>query len=359
MGSISRIADYKDKKGMRVILLSFLLPAVLLALPFEGVSAKAAGAVELELVGDAQGSAMAFQEWSQLLGKAGIRNVRLRTATDADRTGIQNRGTDQAPIYVVTGVVVSRNELLLPNGRYGRNDLAKLAQWLDNVAQGPAAGKPQKTEFGLTAAQLENVRGDLAVPVGFATSGSNAQRIVEKIAERIQLPLKIDPEVASVLAKSKMEEELAGISCGTALAYVLGMSDYGLQPGIAGDELTYRVVKAQPNVQLWPIGRVGDKTPQEALPGLYEFHSVNVQNVSAATALDTIAKRLKTPVLLDHPALIRHGIDPAHAMVSLPRGRTTYSLALRKLLFQAGLKFEVRYDDAGSPLLWVTSVKPG
>jgi hypothetical protein len=33
-------------------------------------------------------------------------------------------------------------------------------------------------------------------------------------------------------------------------------------------------------------------------------------------------------------------------------------LALRKLLFQAGLKFEVRLDEAGKPFLWITTVKP-
>jgi hypothetical protein len=46
-------------------------------------------------------------------------------------------------------------------------------------------------------------------------------------------------------------------------------------------------------------------------------------------------------------------------MVSLPRVRTTYSLALRKLLFKAGMKFEVRCDERGKPFLWVTAVKPG
>ena len=55
-------------------------------------------------------------------------------------------------------------------------------------------------------------------------------------------------------------------------------------------------------------------------------------------------------MLIDHNALARHGIDPAKAMVTLPRSRTTYSLALRKLLFQAGLKFELRCDEAGIPV---------
>ena len=44
--------------------------------------------------------------------------------------------------------------------------------------------------------------------------------------------------------------------------------------------------------------------------------------------------------------------------VSHPQHRTSYSIALRKMLFQAGLKFEVRVDEAGKPFLWVSSVKP-
>ena len=45
-------------------------------------------------------------------------------------------------------------------------------------------------------------------------------------------------------------------------------------------------------------------------------------------------------------------------MVSFPQSRTTYSIALRKMLFKAGLKFEVRVDEAGKPFLWVTTLKP-
>ena len=61
---------------------------------------------------------------------------------------------------------------------------------------------------------------------------------------------------------------------------------------------------------------------------------------------------------MDYNAMARHGVDPAKAIVSMPAGRTTYSLALRKLLFKAGLKFEVRVDEAGKPFLWVSTVKP-
>ena len=91
---------------------------------------------------------------------------------------------------------------------------------------------------------------------------------------------------------------------------------------------------------------------------MFEFHNVNVQNVTATKALEAIAARLKVPVLMDYNAMARHGVDPAKTPVSLPSARTTYSLAMRKLLFQARLKFEVRVDEAGKPFLWITTVKP-
>ena len=108
----------------------------------------------------------------------------------------------------------------------------------------------------------------------------------------------------------------------------------------------------------WPIGWTSDKSDHDAIPALFEFRNVNVQNVSAATALEVIGKRVKMPVLLDRKALAKYNIDPKKSPVSFPNKRTTYSLALRKMLFQARLKFEVRYDDAGTPFLWVTTNKP-
>ncbi len=38
--------------------------------------------------------------------------------------------------------------------------------------------------------------------------------------------------------------------------------------------------------------------------------------------------------------------------------RTTHNRLLGKVLSQAKLKYEVRVDEAGNPLLWVTTLKP-
>lgn len=320
------------------------------------MSADAAGSVQLELVGDAQGASLVFQEWAELLGKAGIHNVRFRSTQDSDKVGIETQGTVESPVYVVTGFVRSRDELTLPGGRFRRSDLTRLTQWLDDLAKnGPVAGRPKKAAFGLSSPQFEKIREDLSTPVGFSTRGMTGQRTVEKIANRLKQPLQLETEAARALADEKLNEDLSEFTCGTALAYVLRLAGYGLLPQATG----YAVVKVRANLEVWPVGWTPEKPPQQEVPALFEFLNINVQNVSAATALDAIGKRLKTPVLIDRNVLARHSIDPAKAMVSLPRSRTTYSLALRRLLFQAGMKFEVRHDEAGMPLLWITSVKPG
>jgi hypothetical protein len=325
-------------------------------------AAEAAGVVELDLVGDAKSSAMTFQDWSQLLGKAGIRNFRFRVVQDADKVGVETRGTDQSPIYVVTGVVNSRDELLLPGGRFRRSDMARLAQWINDLAEhGPVVARQKKAAFGLFPAQFDKVRDDLASPVGFATRRQTGRQVVERIAEGLKSPLKFDADAAEALAGSTLDEDLSGLSAGTALAYVLRSAGYGLVPQATGHEpgVTYRVVRLQADVEVWPVGWPSEKSPQQGVPALFEFHNVNIQNVSAAKALEAIGKRLHVAVLVDDRALAKHGIDLAKVMVTLPSARTAYSQALRKLLFQARMKYEIRYDEAGTPLLWVTSIKPG
>lgn len=340
------------------ISLSVLL-FVLVGFSAFAASAHAAGTVRLELVGDSRGSALAFQEWSQALGRAGIRNVRIRSVKEAGKPAIDTRGTAENPEYVVTGIVLSRNEIKLPGRRFRRGEIGLLAQWLKDLAEnGPPSSRAKKGAFGLTAAQFDRVNKDLAAPVGFDTQGMARRRAIEKIAARLNPPLRIDSRLAGALGNDKIDEELNGLARGTVLAYLLRSSGLCFAPRTSGGKSTYELAAARPGVECWPVGAEADDSARDVLPALFEFHNVNVQNVSAATALKAIGKRLGAPVLIDHNALKHHGIDPEKVIVSLPRSRTTYSLVLRKLLFQARLKFEVRRDEAGKPLLWVSTIKP-
>ena len=95
----------------------------------------------------------------------------------------------------------------------------------------------------------------------------------------------------------------------------------------------------------------------EATHGDYQFYIDGV-TPSVARVLEAVSKRLKVPLLLDHNALARHGVDVEKSLANAPQARTTYSNLLRKVLSQAKLKYEVRVDEADSPFLWITTMQP-
>ncbi len=316
----------------------------------------AAGRVELEVYLEERVAATAQHEWLRELSRAGIRNLRIRAKRPGDEIGIAARGTSSAPVYAVTGAILSDDELVVPGAKFRLSEARRLARWIDEVAeQGPPSHREERVAFGLTVSQLERLLEELAQPVGFSTQDLSRREVVERIGRSVRVPLRLE---AGAIETEKVSAELSTISRGTALAYALRAEGLCLvpRPGAEGAELT--VVKSKPDLEIWPIGWEPEKPLPELVPELYEFLNVNVQNVTVATVLNAIGQRAKLPVLIDQNALARHGLDPEKATVSLPQSRTTYSLTLRKALFQGGLKFEVRADEAGRPFLWVTSIKP-
>jgi hypothetical protein len=339
---------------------SRLLARIFLAISLIAPFSQAAGTAQLELVGS-RSMAAAFQEWGKALDKGGVSNVQIHSGSEADlKPGISTGGTPERPVYLVTGVVLSRDELALPGGRYKRNEIGRLKAWLDDLAQnGLPSQRPAKVAFGLTQPQYDEVRTALTKPVKFTTKDVARSEAMEKISRQLAIPLKFADGSLREVGNDKVEDELTELTCGTALAVLLRPAGYCLVPKISDGTLELSVVKSRSDLkEIWPIGGPMKTTVQETLPKLMEFLPVNVQNVSAAMAAEAIGKRLGAPLIYDRVGLARHGIDPAKTMVKLPRSQTTYSLALKKLLFQAGLKFDVRIDEAGTAFLWISTIKP-
>jgi hypothetical protein len=338
----------------------YLLPAipfVSLLLFLSTADAATKGQVELEILGDTQlGAGMAFQEWSRALAAAGVQKFRLRGGQDGDKTGIEIGGTEKMPVYKVTALLLPGDVLAVPGARFRRGDCKQLAAWLDDLAKrGPPEKRERVSAFGLTGSQLAKVNADLSKVVGFTTKGMTRADAVQKITGQLGLTLAIDGKLTD--GDDKIEEELSGLSCGTALACILRPIGFCMVPHESGETLAYTVKKAELDKEVWPIGWPAENGPK-VLPSIYELHNVNISNVAAEKVLSAIGKQLNVPVLYDHNAMARHGIELDKAFLTHPQAKTSYSIALRKMLGKAGLKFELRVDEAGKPFLWVSTMKP-
>ena len=207
--------------------------------------------------------------------------------------------------------------------------------------------------------QLEAVHKDLTRTVRESTKGVNASKVVEVIGKTLDAPLVLDRTAPAALAEVTIEDDLAGLSSGTVLAAILRPAGLVLQPERpTGGKLQYRIGPPRAGEESWPIGWKTNEAPREVLPTLFEQINVEIKDAELPEVLRSIQERLEVPFLFDHNALALHKIDIAKVAATVPGKRLSYSQILQKVLLQARLKFEVRKDEAGKPLIWITSIKP-
>ena len=268
--------------------------------------------------------------------------------------------------------VAQRNRVArrsIPTRRHG--SACRVAEGLGRKRTGRRPRR-RNPPWACRAADFTKVRKDLAATVDFSTVGMTRRKAVEKIAAQLELPLRLDADIARELADDKVEDQLKGLSCGTALACVLRPAGYSMAPRAAAGQIVYTVVKAE--------GHAGRLEHRRGEPR-------HVQNVADRLDHRQIGPRRRSrPVRIAQrqraERLGRHGAGgdrqtarrcrsfstarrwpstrsiPPRCWCRFRNRHTTYSLALRAMLFRAKLKFEVRYDDAGSPFLWITTNKP-
>jgi hypothetical protein len=336
-------------------------------------TARAAPPIELELATERGVQITAPQEWLQLLTSMGIDNVRIRGVRPADQPRVENRGTSGRPRYHVTGILTSRNELLLPGEKFSRGERSRLKDYFERLASdgGESLTAPRGL-FGLTEKEIDAVFADLAQPIDFETKGQSPRAMIDRLQTRFALTVVVDSEADRAIRKAApISDELNGLTAGTGLAMMLRNYNLVLRPEKPrGQPVIYRVEAGGPPVATataepasktndhampyWPIGWEPQMTPGKTAPSLFEFLNAEIDGYTLEEALAAIGPRLKIPIYLDHAALAAHKIDPAKIPVRLPRTRTFYKRIIDRVLVQARLGSQVRVDEAGTPFLWVT-----
>lgn len=320
----------------------------------------AAPRVDAEIAVEAGFNATELPAWHQLLSSAGVDSLRLGGgANGAKRVSIEPGDAATGGGHRVFGVISTRGELLLPGGRFGRGDRAGLAKYFSDVK---TSGAPRKAgekpaPFGLPPDVLEAVARDLEKPVDFTTSGVAPAQVLFEMGKRLASPFVADPAIARKLGQAeKVPGELKGLACGTAAAAILRREGLSIMPRLKADgRPEYYVAAAQANQDVWPIGWPPDRPLPEILPDLYTLRNVEIDDISAAQLFQVVTDRVKLQMLFDEQALVLKNIDPAKVKIKIPLAKIGYAAVLDRAMFQAGLKHEVRVDDAGKPFLWVTT----
>jgi hypothetical protein len=320
----------------------------------------AAPTVEMVLVADQNpATSTNGRKWVDLLTGLGVGEIQIRAAQSGEKLAIEARGTKEAPAYRVTGKLAG-SQLIVPGGQFTLSDRAKLSKWLGELGENGAAGVTEKkSAFGLLAKQLAEVRDDLAQPIDFSTKGMPAVQAIEKIRGKLKTKLAIEDDVEkAIAADDPVRDELNGLSCGTALAAIARPAGAILQPRKpSGGDVECALVKSTPGSESWPIGWPPEQSDAKVLPQLLDTLSVEIRDIPASQAIDAIQARLKLPFLYDHNSIVKHRINLAAKVTIPPEKKALYASVLRKVLFQAGLKYAVRVDEAGKPLMWITTLK--
>src|SRR5215213_2383272 len=176
----------------------FVIAIVLL-----GASAcRAALPIDLEVAVVQAAPFGAMQEWGRLLADLDLARVRLRGANAGDKPVITPIGTGPTQRFRVVGVLNHRDQLILPGGAFGQNDLARLKQFLKSLPAKEAEQGIERGIFGLTKEQFEQIYDDLSLVVTSSTKGLPLQSFVASMTNGLSVPVEIDADAKAALARS-------------------------------------------------------------------------------------------------------------------------------------------------------------
>ncbi|MBA4019754.1 MAG: hypothetical protein C0483_21525 [Pirellula sp.] len=323
-------------------------------------SLRAAPRVDADIAIESGFNATDLPAWHDLLTSVGVDNLRLGGgANGTKRLAIEPNTAAGGTSYRVFGIISTRGELLLPGGRYGRSDRTALAKFFSDVktSGGPRKAGEKPPPFGLPPDVLEAVSRDLANPVDFTTTGVAPAKVLFEMGKRLASPFVADPAIARKLGQAeKVPGELKGLACGTAAAAILRREGLSIMPRLKPDgRPEYYVSTAGANQDVWPVGWPPERAVPEMAPELFTLRNVEIDDISAAQLFQVVTDRVKLPMLFDEQALLVKNVDPSKVKIKIPLAKLGYSAVLDRAMFQAGLKHEVRVDDAGKPFFWVTT----
>ena len=319
--------------------------------------------LEVILLTGPDGGALKAQTWRSVFQKLDI-TLRIRQTVVGEKPEIKETQLGRLRQVTAIGAVDRDGKLNFPDRSFSSADQERLAEWLLELKTYGALGTPSgKPLWGLTQEQFEAFVAQLAGPAGVDLQG----RHLDAVVESLNLPTEIDVHwsiaARETLAKlagnaGKIQQSTEGFTVATSLALALNEYGLGFRPNRTPKGEIELLVDVQREGELWwPVGWPLEQPRPKAVPALFKFAPIIVEDQPLDKVLANVAEIGGIPLLYDLPDLKREGIQPAEIRVSYPRKRQAWMAVLPNLAFQGKLKVTLWQDEAGRPFLWVTTVK--
>ena len=290
------------------------------------------------------------------MASLGIENVRIRSASSADKPAVDNRGDAENPRFHVVGILTASEELRLPGGKFHSSDRQRLADYFARLsADGPESMTAERGRFGLTEKEFTAAHADLAQPVEFATKGQPLRSCSNDCKPSSRSNSNPTPPARSSARQSRSPTKSIILLpapdwqsfCAATVSHCDRKRKWGSQ---SCWESYLSTPPATPGPSVGNPNLRPAKPPRRCL----EFLNVEIEGYTLQEAVDAVAPRIKLPLFWDHAALAKDKIDPTKIQVHLPRSRTYYKRILDRVLAQAHLNGTVRVDEAGTAFLWIS-----
>lgn len=313
----------------------------------------------MELTTGDEGVGFRAQRWHQVFESLDVL-LTIRGGTSRDKHGITEKKLSNGARQVhILGKLDQKGRVIVEDRVFAEGDVAKLTRWIDELREYGAQGTPDgQPAWGLTKDQFAAVHEALRQPLRSDPKGEEIAVALKLLQLPADLPVRLSESAAKRLKErdeTKVGQSLGTIAQGTALAAMTAEHGLGFRPQRLRDGAI--VLSIEPIGELrepWPVGwPLSQPTPTVA-PRLFSFTNIDLQEIELDAVLDAAADFIDMPILVDRAGLTAKKIDLAQIKVSHPAKRTTWGLALRRLLAQSKAKFEVLADESGRPFLWVT-----
>ena len=363
LGLVFAMLLHKNFKGSQfyraVIFSPWITPTVAWGQAFDvPENGKKRTVLTVEISANPMAAAGSQQQWMKTLQAVGADRVRSQT-TRSGKASVDEIEVDGVRMIKVSGFI-DAGKLVLPGGKFRITDRKRISDLLQKFRDdGSETTLAPKHAFGLTADEIKSLNKKLSTPVAESTKGKPVADVIHTMTAGLGVNFVRDAAATSAMRRgATVENELQGLSTGTALAAIVKPLGLVIQPQRKqGQAVQVDLRSAIKSKESWPIGWELSTAPVLIEPKLFDKMPIKIKNFPLDKVLEALQKKVDTPFVLDYETMQREGIDLAKTKVSLEHKNGTIKVIMGKLLRQTKPRMseELRIDENGKPFLWITA----